>query len=286
MKKQFATFLIGFFWIHASLFGWDLELNLSYDYFRSKPDGTWNGNSGLLAMANASTNIYECINLQAGGSYGIYNWNGRGNVLFRNPKRKAHQGYVTAGLFSRFKQYSAGIVYDRLFTKNFGIYCLNPSIDQLRFHVGYQFWCEEIGVWGTTNLTTAHERALGLPVSFRAIGQLNLFWSHFFENYAKTTLWAGVPYGNSLTHKHRRPGKFIAGFALRAPLMERLFVDGYGSYMAAWHGHGIKESRNYAANICLGVTYLFGDEECGFCESSFLPVANHSNFLVDTNINL
>ena len=287
MKKRFATFLIGFFWIHSCVFGYNLELNLSYDYFRGMPDGSWNGNSGLLAAANFGVDLYEGINGQVGGSYGLYNWNGRANLQFKNPKQVEQQGFVTAGFFATIQQeYSAGLVYDRLFTRNFGIYGVDPNFDQLRFHLGYQICREEIGMWGTVRLQTAHRRALGLPVRFRAINQLNLFWTHFFDNCASTLLWAGVPYGESLEHRHGRPGNFIAGFALRAPLMERLFIDGYGSYMSPRHGHGLKETRNYAANVCIGVTYLFGEGICDCAESRLMPIANHANLLVDTNFNL
>jgi hypothetical protein len=285
MKKHFATFLIAILWLNSALFGYSLELNSSYDYFRGLPDGSWSGNNGGVAKANFGMCLYDCLGVQAGGSYGVYNWDGRGNVVFKNPKKVQQEGFVTAGLVASYESFSAGLVYDRYFTKNFGIYCLDPSFDQLRFHGGYQFGCEEVGVWGTAFLTSSHKRALGIPVKFRAMNQLNFFWSHFFQNGSKTVLWLGAPFRNSLMFRHKKPGSLIIGAALRAPLMERLYFDGYGSYMAARRSHGVKQTRNYAANICIGVTYLFGDA-CADAECSYLPVANHSNFLVDTNVNL
>lgn len=282
MKKQFATLLIGIFWIPA-VFALHLELNLSYDYFRGIPDGTWNGNNGSLIGANFGACLYDFLGFQAGGSYGIYNWDGRGNLVFNNPKSSQQQAFITTGLFSSYAQFNAGVVYDRIFTKHFGLFDLNPTFDQMRFQAGYEFCCEELGLWGTAHVTRSHKSALGVPVKFKAINQINLFWTHFFENCAKTTLWLGCPYERSLRFPHRIAGVFIAGFSLRVPLTCRLLIDGYGSYMRARNSHGVSQSRNYAANICIGLTYLFGD--CPEYSNTYMPIANHSNFLVDTNIN-
>lgn len=279
---------MGIFLIQTSLFSnvsdLSLELNASYDYFRGLPDGTWNGNTGAFLMANAGACLFDRVGVQAGGSFGVYNWDGRGNLVFKNPKNVQLQSFVTAGLFSSFARFNGGLVYDRLFTQHFGIYDVNPSVDQLRFQGGYQFCQEEVGFWGTAYLTTSHRKALGVPISFRAINQINLFWTHYFENMAKTTVWIGIPYTSSLIHHHKRAGEFVAGFSLRVPLRNCLFIDGIGSYMKAMRSHGVKQSRNYAANICIGITYMFGDVCCGY-SNTYMPVANHSNFLVDTNLN-
>ena len=284
MKKQFATLLTGIFLIHTTLSAFDLELNASYDYFRGLPDGSWNGNSGAFISANLGTCFYERIGAQLGASYGLYNWDGRENQVFQNPKKLEQQAFITAGIFSSWGQFNGGITYDRQFTRNFSIYSQNLSVDQLRFQAGYQFCREELGVWGTTNLTTSHKRALGIPVNFRAISQMNFFWSHYFENRALSTLWIGAPYTHSLRFPHKTAGVITAGFALRAPLGENLFVDGHGSYMRARKTTGATQSRNYDANVCVGITYVFGGRCCNY-SATYMPVANNSNFLMDTNIN-
>ena len=275
---------MSFLWIHSLLIGYSLELNTSYDYFRGIPDGSWNGNSGLLLAVNSDIPLFDCVGLQVGGSYGLYNWDGRGNLVFANPKTVEQIGFFTAGLSSSFCQWNGGIVYDRLFTEHFGLYNLDPSIDQLRFQVGYSLCSDELGIWGTTALTTAHESALGIPTTFKAIGQMNLFWRHFFENCAQTALWIGMPYQNSLRFHHGRAGDFIAGFSFRVPLSEQLSLDGNGSYMAARSSPGVTQSRNYGSNICVGLTYWFTDDDLG-CTSPYMSIANHSNFFVDTNVN-
>lgn len=285
MKKQFAIFLMSLVFVKAQIFGFTVELNTSYDYFRGIPDGSWNGNTGALIAANGNIDVLDCMNVQLGGSYGWYNWDGRGNVVFANPKRVEQIGFVTAGGSVCFCEWKGGIVYDRMFTQHFGIYNADPSIDQLRFKAGYTFCCsDELGVWGTLDLTRAHQRRLGVPLEFKAIGQMNLFWSHFFENCAETTVWIGMPYRDSLRYHHKIPGVFIAGFAFRAPLTEQFLLEGNGSYMAARRSHGVNQSRNYGASISVGLTYLFGG--CNdICETSYMTIANHSNFFVDTNVN-
>lgn len=162
------------------------------------PEGSWNGNSGAKIGLNSAIPLYDYlddnVDFQIGGSYGLYNWNGHGNVVFANPKKTEQVGFVTAGVSSSYWDARAGLVYDSLYVTHYGIYDHSFSIDQLRFQGGYDFWCEEVGIWGTIDLTRAHKKALGVPVSYKAIGQMNLFWSHFFENCAETTLWIGMPY--------------------------------------------------------------------------------------------
>ncbi|MFN4175165.1 MAG: hypothetical protein ACK4HV_08700, partial [Parachlamydiaceae bacterium] len=71
--------------------------------------------------------------------------------------------------------------------------------------------------------------------------------------------------------------------SFRAPLTDKLSLVGYGSYMTARHSSGVRESRNYGASLSVGITYsLYG---CDPCETPYLPIANHSNFLIDSNQN-
>ncbi len=284
MKKLFATIFIGFLGAHSALSALCYELNLSYDYFRGIPDGSWNGNSGAFLAANTSAELCDIFEIQLGGSYGFYNWDGRQNQVFRNPKTLERQGFVTAGASTSMCDFNAGIAYDCQFVKHFGIYDLSFHVDQLRLQGGYQFCSEEVGVWGTVRLSKSSKTALGIPVNFKAVNQVNLFWSHYFDNCSIATIWLGSPYGNSLRHGSNRAGDFTAGFELRAPLTENLFADAHGAYMRAKHAHGDHQSRNYAANICVGLTYLFGDC-CSRARTSYMSIGNNSNFFIDSNIN-
>lgn len=278
MFKRISMFLMGI----SALQAVSVEVNVSYDHYRGLPDGSWNGNDGAYAAANAGACLFDILGIQAGGSYGLYNWDGRQNLHFTNPKAIQQQAFITAGLFTSISHINAGLVYDRLFTHHFGIYDVSPSIDQLRFQAGYLFCTDELGLWGTSELTHKTTDVLGIPMKFKAVSQLNLFWTHYFANGAKTSLWAGAPYRKSLRFPRGSAFDFIAGASFRAPLMNSLFVEGHGSYVKARHGQGAFQSRNYAANLCFGLTYLFSTD-CS--ESTYLPIADHSNFLVDTNFN-
>lgn len=284
MSRRIATVFIIFFWI-PSLFGeWGLDVGASYDSFRGIPDGSWNGNTGATLSANVSLDLSNSIGLQFGGSYGAYNWDGRGNVVFKNPNQMQQIGFVTAGAFRGFGNLNVGLVYDRLMTKNFSIFSVSPHIDQFRFQAGFAMQCDEVGVWGTAHLSTWRGRALGLPVAFRAIDQLNLYWTHFFYDYAKTTVWIGAPYRQSLRFRSGNAGTIIAGFSCRANLSDRLFLDGYGTYMAA-KGASRTQNRNYGSSVSIGVTYCFNGGDCTSYNPPYMSLANHSNFFVESNAN-
>lgn len=282
MKKLFATSLIALGLAASSLSSLTVEANGSYDYFRGIPDGSWNGNQGGVIGVNSGIDLFGYACGQLGGSFGLYNWDGRENLAFENPKALEQQAFFTLGASSSYCQWNFGVVYDRQFVKHFSIYDVSASFGQMRFQGGYQFCHEEVGIWGTAHLDKVKKHIDGVSVSYRAISQLSGYWTHYFSNCAESTVWLGAPYQDSLRFSSRTAGLFVAGFALRAPLTSRLFVDGHGSYMRARTTSGESQSRNYAANVCLGITYVFGD--C--CRrASYMPLANNSNFLVDTSVN-
>lgn len=133
MKKHFAMILMSFLLFQASIFGYHMEVNASYDSFRGIQDGSWNGNYGGYLSTNFSTEVYPCLNFQLGGSYGIYNWDGRQNQVFENPQSLLQEGFLTTGLGFTYCGFNTTLVYDRIFTNNFGIYNVDPSFDLLRW---------------------------------------------------------------------------------------------------------------------------------------------------------
>ncbi len=285
MNRQVAIFFFGFLCLHGLVSAYSLDVNTSFESFRGMPDGSWNGNNGATIGVNGALSVYDCANVQLGGSYGVFDWDGRGNLVFANPKKTEQIGFLTVGASTSYCNWTGGLVYDRLFTSNFGIYCLDPAIGQLRFQLGYFLdCCDEVGVWGTYGLCTAKEFALGIPTRFRAIGQMNFFWRHQFDCCAETTCWIGMPYQDSLMFPDERAGNLILGFSFRVPLMEQLCLDGNGSYMQARKSPGVVQSRNYGFNVSVGLTYCFnGCERC--YDSPYMSLANHSNFFVDTDFN-
>lgn len=286
-EKSFAN---DFCWLNGPIYA---EATIAYDDFRGMSEGTWTGNSGALVGTNLGIPLLDIFALQAGGSYGVYDWTGRGLTFLGIPNSVQQQGFMTVGLFHeklcRYYGFQSSLVLDWMFNKNFGVFALNPSCGQLRLQIGYLLnTCNELGVWGTLNVNTDHETFFEIPIAFRAISQVNLFWRHFFEGCAEATFWAGLPYKKSLMFPGERPGKYILGASVRVPLTSCLDLDAHAVYMSPRGNLASPRFANDAVNICLGFTYIFGG--CADCDGDFqtarpyLSIANNSNFLMETNL--
>lgn len=266
------------------------DLSLALDFFRSVPDGSWAGNSGAFASCNLAIGIVPekyGLGAQLGSSYGLYDWQGRGSTGSNNSSAFQQQGFVTAGFFRTTPLDSGlnlGVVYDLMWNRKFGVFGVEPLLGQVRFQAGYLIQGgNEVGFWGTANTQTSNQEFSQIPLQFRAISQINLFWTHYFKNRAQTMLWAGVPYQKSLMFSSGRAGNYVFGASFKAPLTSVLSVFGHGSYMGPHSGTVPQESSNYAANLCFGLMYSFGGELAG--QRPYLALADNSNFLVDTSTN-
>jgi len=266
------------------------EIGIGYDYFRSLPEGDWEGNTGGLVDLNACALVPYLteygIGVQGGGSYGVYDWSGRGSSPSGSQTSTQQQAFVTGAIYRQTPCCSgvnAGIAYDWMWNKNAGVFALDSSIAQLRFQGGYLYnQTDEWGVWGTLDVLTAHKESEGIPVSFRAISQINLYWEHRFANCVRTMIWAGLPYKKSLMFSSGRAGQYILGASFRSPLAYGFSIDGHASYMKGHSASGSLKQRNYAANLFIGLTWAFGDQNCGV--EPYMPIGNNSNFLTDTNV--
>jgi hypothetical protein len=263
---------------------------LALDYFRSLPDGSWAGNSGAFASLNLATAISKesyGFGAQLGGSYGLYDWDERGSTTTGNATALQQQAFITVGLFRRTpcsSGFNAGLVYDVMFNKQFGVFALSSIVGQLRGQLGYLVkGGNEIGVWSAIDTETSHKETSQIPIKFRSISQVNVFWTHYFKNLAQTSLWAGTPYRRGLMYSSGRAGTYLFGASFKAPLTRALSVVGHGAYMGARSGSAFQESSNYAANVTFGINYSFGGCQGG--QRPYLPLADNSNFLVDTNLN-
>lgn len=263
------------------------DVSLFLDSFRSLPDGSWGGNMGAYLALNlgiAFPKQQYGFGFQSGGSYGIYDWDGRGST---NTKSLQQESFITFGITRQtpsLSGWNSGLVYDWQANAHSGVFGLSPSMGQLRSQVGYLFkGGNEFGIWGTYNTGTTKHSLGALTVAFRAISQVNLFWKHQFHNQGSICFWAGTPYRKGLMFSSGRAGTYIVGASFKAPLTGALSVEGHGVYMGARSDPAYVESQNYAANVSLGLSYTFGGKRVG--TKPYLPLANNSNFLVDTNIN-
>lgn len=269
------------------------EANISYDHFRGVPDGTWNGNNGVVAGVNFGISAFDVVGIQAGGSYGIYDWYGRGPVGPGSSGNVQQQGFLTGGISYETpccSGFQGGVVVDWMFNKNFSVFALDPNFGQLRLQAGYLFdGTDELGLWGTIDLGTAHKEAFEIPIRYRAISQINLFWRHFFDNCAETMVWVGLPYKESLMFHGKRAGQYIVGGSFRVPLIGSLSIEGRGMYMGPTSNRSSTRFPNDNVNISIGLTYAFGTAAGCCCNAwhtrPYMPIANNSNFLVDSNEN-
>ena len=96
-------------------------------------------------------------------------------------------------------------------------------------------------------------------------------------------LWAGSPYRRGLMYTSGRAGNFIVGLQFSVPMTKHLSIEGHGVYMGPRGSSGQAPSKNFATNLCIGLTYSFGKRRIQ--QSPYMTLANNSNFLVDTNQN-
>lgn len=262
------------------------ELSIALDSFRSLPDGSWGGNMGAYGALNLAIAIPQLVNgtgIQAGGSYGLYDWDGRGST---DEKSLQQETFITVGFFHKTPNpsgFNGGITYDWSINKKTGVYGLDYTLGQVRGQFGYLLKGKnEFGVWGTYGTNTADKEFAEIPVKYRSISQVNAYWRHIFKNNGETLIWGGTPYRKGLMFESGRPGSYIVGASFRAPLCSSLTIDAHGMYMGARSGSSSSESKNYAANVALALTYSFGGKKAG--ARPYLPLANNSNLIADASL--
>lgn len=274
-----------------SLFSGSAEIGLGYDYFRSLPEGSWEGNTGGLISINTSSAVpcwkNDNYGIQLGGSFGVYDWHGRESAPSGRQGSTQKQTFFTVAIFRTTpcdSGFNFGLAYDWVWNKNFGVFALETKFGQLRFQGGYLL-CQrnEFGLWGTLDLHSSHRSTQQIPITYRAISQINAYWRHIFDNCSETMVWAGVPYKKSLMYSTGRAGKFIIGGSFKAPLSNRLAIEGHASYMNPHSGSGASKQRNYAANLCMELKWALFCNPCS--KKPYMPIGNNSNFIVDTNGN-
>lgn len=265
----------------------EVDLSLAFDDFRSLPEGSWNGNMGAFASLNLRGDLPRSFALQVGGSYGIYDWNGRSSTPYKRSGAVQQQGFIT-GAFSwetpcRFG-IKAGFAYDCMFNRNFGLFAENPFLDQVRGQLGYLFLKRhEFGAWATYGIHTSHEEAQHISLKFRGISQVNLFYCNYFSRGGYAMIWGGTPYRRGLMFSSGRPGAYTIGARLSAPLSTCWTLFGHAAFMGGRSTSAIPSSSNNASNVSVGLTYFFGRRKIQ--QTPYMNIADNSNFLVDTNQN-
>lgn len=264
-----------------------MDFTLALDDFRSLPEGSWEGNWGGVAAINLKAALPHSCSVQLGGSYGLYDWYGRSSTFSQDLNGLQQQGFITVAASRQTKKSSGvnvGIAYDWMLNKNFGLFVVNPCFDQIRAQLGYLIKDgNELGAWASYGITESHKESQSIPLRFRGISQVNLFWCHYYKSHGYTMLWAGTPYRRGLMYDSGRPGTFTLGAQFSVPLAKSLSIQGTAAYMGARKTLGTTSSANYAADMLIGITYSFGKRR--ITQSPYMTPANNSIFMTDTNQN-
>lgn len=266
----------------------EVDISLGLDDFRSLPEGSWEGNFGAFSSVNLTAPLPCSFFLQLAGSYGLYDWAGRSSTPFKNSKTLQQQGFITIAASHQTLRpcgWNAGLAYDWMLNKNFGLFAVNPFFDQIRAQGGYLFrGGNELGALFSYGIHTSNLESQQIPLQFRGISQVSLFWCHYFKSKGYGMLWLGTPYRRGLLYSSGRPGTFLVGAQFAIPVTHSLSIDGSGVYMGARGRAGINSSKNYASNLSFGITYSFGKRRV--IKTPYMTLANNSNFLSDTSQNL
>jgi hypothetical protein len=265
----------------------EIDLSLGLDDFRGIYSGSWQNAFGALSALNLTVPVAYSFSAQLAGSYGLYDWAGRSSTPFKNSKTLQQQGFITIASSWQTKSrsgWNAGVAYDWMLNKNFGLFAVDPRFDQVRGQLGYLFkGGNELGAWAAYGIQTDHKHSQNIPLKFRGISQVNLFWSHYFKTHGYAMLWVGTPYRRGLRYTSGRAGRFIIGAQFSIPVTHSLSIEGHGSYMDPREGSGVVPAKNFGANLYFGITYAFGKRR--IAKSPYMTLANNTNFLADTNQN-
>ncbi len=280
------------------------------DSFRGITNGSYTGNNGVVTGFNLGGKLIENygIGWQVGGSYGVYNFEGRtspGSQLSSDTV----QGFITVGLFRRADadhRFSWGVVHDWMYSNNFGTFGNSPTLAQFRGQAAWALsaW-NQVGAWATIEdrYVTRATGALGTPVAYQAIDQGNVFWDHQYGAFGATSRFSvGVPLNNRLQQSAsgfpvggfgNTLGSWIVSTNWNAPITTKLSLYANAMYMKPSAHEGSNTAGAFAAtqefwNVSMGLAFSPGGNLrsktiAGRSWMPYLPVANNSNFLVDAS---
>jgi len=259
--------------------------------WRGVSEVDWPNNNGASFGFNYGTSFGMLkdagIGFQVGGSYGIYDWSGRGSVADQTNAQQ--QIFITTGFFTKADadfRWSAGIVYDFMINNNFGAAASDGTLGQWRGQIGYALSTHnEVGLWGA-----ARDRSLNqADLTYRGVDQLNLFWHHKFEQGADSSVWVGVPDHTKLGGTGSL-GDFIAGCTFNVPISDYAALYSNAQYMHPSSRPGELGSSEDTWNVGFGIAFYVGGNArtrtvAGSCWSPLMNVANNGTFMVDSNVN-
>jgi hypothetical protein len=148
--------------------------------------------------------------------------------------RNRFQSFTTVGLFQRTDSgFSWAVGYDFLFQD----YYDNFGLGQWRGDLGYRLGAkDEVGAWFALSGKDDHGMFGAIPVVLDPITQGSLYWRHWWENDAHTTVWLGMAEGHgepnvALGDRPAVDERLVFGADLFVPLGKKLALFGQANFL-------------------------------------------------------
>ena len=140
----------------------EIDFTLALDSFRSLPEGSFGNNWGGITALNLKAPLPASFSIQLAGSYGLYDWYGRSSTPSKGSGSLQQQGFITLAASRQTEESSglnAGLAYDCMLNKNFGLFATNPFFYQIRGQMGYLIRASnEVGVWASYGIMLLMKR--------------------------------------------------------------------------------------------------------------------------------
>lgn len=256
--------------------------------------GSLTGSFGAVGGFNSGFTLTESnIGLQAGASYGVYDFKGRLRIV-PDAFATERQAFYTGGIYKRgnmakddaslLDRLSLGVVYDAFKAERWGINANDISLSQVRGTVGFALnRSTEIGAWGTYGLDSDMAAvtvagAPGVRRKIRAMNQANIYLKHNFDFGGEIMGYAGTLDSDDI-------GDWQVGLVGRVPLSNNWSTYASANYVVPNSHSGPNGSGEEQFSASFGLSYYFGGNAAsstvtGNRELPLLDVASNRTFLI------
>jgi len=260
---------------------WDnIQAFLGLDGSKQPQDLGVNANLGARASLGTSGMLNSDWNL--GAQIGIgFNYSDMAVGVF-DPLASVgerFQTYTTLGVFQRLDSgLSWGLAYDYLAQQYYDNYDLTQFRGRIAYDLGQR---DQIGAWFTIADRSDFGAFTNVPVRLRAMNQGSFFWRHWWDNQARTTVWAGLSQSHNQDVLVLPPlpptgQRLVFGADLHIPLNNYVALYGETNLVTPADG-GTVDAYLGLAFYPGGISYQFDRRRT----TAFQPIASPTSFSVD-----
>ena len=275
-----------------------------FDSFRGPSENVLSGNNGGSGGANIGLPLGQTLGDlgiagQFGASEGVYDWNGRVNVLGGNQAAQS-QTFFTYGIFRRAdadRPVSWGVVQDWMVNQNWGVFTVGNSLSQWRGQIAYAVNDRaEFGINGMlrdkgASTTIAVPGAAPITTSYRVVNQVNVFYHRKIVRCGGDMwFYFGVPEAYRINRAAGGSlGSTIFGQNFLIPVSDRAAVYCNWNYMNPSQSSSTPQgAADEVWNLSFGMAFYPGQTArsttvAGRKFMPLLPVANNGTMFIDSN---